>query len=419
MSGMRRYRRAVTAIAVTSLAVGVAACGSDDKGDSAKASASTTAKAAKSTSPIEVAALLGPVAEGGPDFVNGMKTAMKDVNDGGGIDGRMLSLKVFDTKGTPAGAVSAYRQATQDSKVTGSFFAAVTGALALKAQSDAAKLPIVIATASDEVDKPAAKYVFKDSFAGDYATSSIVYATKQYGAKRVAVLTYGSDYSVGIAPAIKKRCAQLGCEVVSEQKAAGNEAADALVPLLTKMRAAKPDVYFIEGLDPAGFAAARQLKIDKPIVSDQWLAIPPLRDACGAACNGVTFAIHKTNVPELITADDPLRDVFLGYRKKYEALNGAWSGFSIYGSEAVYAYAQAARDLTKAGKEITRDSMAEALQSFHGNLTTTHGVITTSPDDHRLVGTWNQAYMDVAIRAKGKTSAWVLAPGADPKGSTN
>jgi ABC-type branched-subunit amino acid transport system substrate-binding protein len=232
------------------------------------------------------------------------------------------------------------------------------------------------------------------------------------------VLHYGSDYSVGISPAIKKRCAELGCEVVSDQTAAGNESADALVPALTKMRAAKPDVYFIEGLDPAAFAAARQLRLDKPIVSDQWLAIPALRDACGAACNDVTFAIHKTNVPELIAADDPLRSVFLGYRKDYEALNGAWSGFSIYGSEAVYAFAQAARDLVKAGKDINRDNLAQALQSFDGNLTTTHGVIHTSPENHRLVGTWSQAYIDVAIQAKGKSSSWVLAPGADPKGST-
>jgi branched-chain amino acid transport system substrate-binding protein len=419
MLGMRRSRRALTAIAVASVSIGIAACGSGDKsGGSGNASASSASKAAKKPSPIEVAALLGPVAEGGPDFVNGMKTAIKDVNDGGGVEGRMLALKVFDTKGTPAGAVSAYRQATQDSKVAASFFAAVTGALALKGQSDAAKLPIVIATASDKVDKPAAKYVFKDSFAGEYATASIVYATKHYAAKRIAVLHYGTDYSVGISPAIKKRCAELGCQVVSDQTAAGNESADALVPALTKMRAANPDVYFIEGLDPAAFAAARQLKLDKPIVSDQWLAIPALRDACGAACNGVTFAIHKTNVPKLIADDDPLRSVFLGYRKDYEALNGAWSGFSIYGSEAVYAFAQAARDLAKGGKEITRDNLAEALQSFDGNLTTTHGVIHTSPENHRLVGTWNQAYVDVAIQAKGKTSSWVLAPGADAKGST-
>jgi branched-chain amino acid transport system substrate-binding protein len=407
MTASGRFVRAIAAATAVAMAFSIAACGSGSGGGSGSG-----------RGPIEIGALLGPAAEGGPDFVNGMKTAIQQVNSSGGVDGRKLQLKVFSTQGTAAGAVAAYRQASEDPRVDGAFFAAVTGALALKGQSDAARLPIVIATASDQVDHPPAKYVFKDSFAGQYATSSVVYAVQHANAKRIAILHYGTDYSVGISAAIKARCAQLGCQVVADESAAGNESADGLAPQLTKMRAARPDAYYIEGLDPAAFAEARQLKLDKPIISDQWLAIPALRDACAAACDGVVFAIHKTNVPELIAASDPLRNVLLGYRKRYIALNGAWSGFSIYGSEAVQAFAKAAQNLVKAGKPVTRDNLASAMQEFHGDLVTTHGVIRTSPSDHRLVGTWPQAYVDVAIRAHGKTSAWVLAPGASPSGST-
>jgi len=425
MFGMNGFvRPMLLAVAVASLAVVAAACGGgsgDSTGGSADATSGSTdaaAQVADDGSPIGIAALVGPVAEGGPDFVNGMKTEIESINAEGGAAGHTLKLITFDTEGTPAGAVSAYRQAGQDDEVDAAFFAAVTGALGLKGQSDSAELPIVIATASDELDDPVAKYTFHDSFGGEYASSSASYASDQYDAKRIAVLHYGTDYSVGITPAIEARCEELGCEVVSEQSADGTEAADALVPALTKMRAADPDVYFIEGLNPAAFAAARQLGLEKPIVSDQWLAIPALRDACGADCDGVTFAIHKANVPELLTEDDPLAEVFTEYRQAFEEDHGEWAGFSIYGADAVAAVAKAAEDLAEEGEEINRETLTAAMESFDGNLTTTHGVVHTSPDDHRLAGEWDQAYVDVSIESDGKKTAWVLAPGADPEGST-
>ena len=80
------------------------------------------------------------------------------------------------------------------------------------------------------------------------------------------------------------------------------------------MRNADPDVYYLEGLNPSVFAAARQLGIEEPIVSEQWLAVPALLDACGANCEGVTFAIHKCNVTELLLETDPLLELCTQYR---------------------------------------------------------------------------------------------------------
>lgn len=381
-------------------------------------SASTSAPAAQSKEPIVLGALVGAQAEGGPDFVNGMKVAISSVNGSGGVAGRQIQLKTFNTNSTTAGAVTAYREAANDPQIVGVFFAAVSGALAVKAASDNIKLPIVIATASDAVDHPLAHYVFKDSFAGEYATSSLTYAVKHDGVKRVAEIHYGTDYSVGIQGALTKRCAQLGCRVVADESADAGASVDALIPQLTKMRNSNPDAYFIEGLNPNSFAAARQLGITKPIISDQWLAIPALRDACGKNCNGVEFAIHKANVPELMQASDPLKPTLTTYRDAFVKQVGSWAGFSIYGNDAVEAFAKAAGDLVKAGKPVTRDSLVGAMESFTGDLTTTHGVLKTSADNHRLVGTWTQSYVDVVIKVTGSTATWVLAPGADPAGST-
>jgi branched-chain amino acid transport system substrate-binding protein len=170
-----------------------------------------------------------------------MKVAIAAVNGGGGIGGRPLELRTFSTENTAAGAVAAYREAAADPEIVASFFGAVSGALAVKAASDEVGLPIVIATASDDVDEPLARNVFKNSFSGEYATSSFTYIAGQHAVQRVAELHFGTDYSVGISDALESRCEELGCEIVASESADAGASVDALIPQLTSMAAANPN----------------------------------------------------------------------------------------------------------------------------------------------------------------------------------
>jgi ABC-type branched-subunit amino acid transport system substrate-binding protein len=262
------------------------------------------------------------------------------------------------------------------------------------------------------------KYVFSNSAGREYATSAIDYAVNKLGAQRIAAIHYGTDFSSQIPDAITGKCEELGCEIVAIEEAAADAPVDALIPQLTNMRNADPDVYYLEGLNPNVFAAARQLGIDAPIVSEQWLAVPALRDACGENCAGVTFGIHKCNVPELLQEDDELRQLCEDYRESYLSEYDPWAGFSIYGRDAVYTYAAAVEALLEAGEELTRDNIAAQMEKFDGSLLTTHGAIETSPESHRLTGTWTEGYIDVAIEMQDGQPTWVLAPDADPEGST-
>ncbi len=272
-------------------------------------SATTGGSAAAPTGePIVIAGLKGEVAEGGPDFVNGMIVAVDEINADGGVAGRPLEVQELETGGTPEGAATAYKEASDDGDVIGAFLGA-SGALAIRAQSETLGLPIITASGNDAIDIPVTQYVFSNSAGKEYATSAIAYAVNQLGAKSIAAIHYGTDFSSQIEDAITTRCEELGCEIVAVEEADATAPVDALIPQLTNMRNADPDVYYLEGLNPSVFAAARQLGIEKPIVSEQWLAVPALRDACGANCEGVTFAIHKCNVPELLQADDPLLEL--------------------------------------------------------------------------------------------------------------
>ena len=171
------------------------------------------------------------------------------------------------------------------------------------------KLPITTASGNDGVDRPApVKYMFNNAPTSELVTSSVRYAVENLKAKKIAaILITETDFSSQIPDALRNGCQRLGCEVVAIEKSSAVAPVDAVVPQLTKMRNAGPDVYYIETLNPAAIAAARQLKLDKPIISEQWLTVPALAQACGANGEGVAFGGHKCRVPGLIEAGDPLK----------------------------------------------------------------------------------------------------------------
>ena len=392
-----------------------AACGGDD--DEGAEGGEPTEEA--STEPIVLAGLEGEVAEGGPDFTKGMQIAVDQINAEGGVEGRMIELKLSKTGGTPEGAATAYREAGGDQAVLGSFLGA-SGALAIRDLSETVKLPIITASGNDKVDRPAAPYVFNNAPTSELVTSSLRYAVEKLGAKKVAAIHYETDFSSQIPDALRGGCERLGCEVVTIEKGSATSSVDALVPQLTKMRNANPDVYYIETLNPAAIAAARQLKLDKPIIAEQWLTVPPLAQACAAACEGVVFGGHKCRAPELIQADDPLKkhcdDYIAAFTQKFP--NEPFALFSIYGHDAVRTYAEAARRVIEDGDELTRETLVKAMETFDGkDFLTAHGYIKTAPDNHRLTGTWKEAYVNFTVEADGTTVKWVLAPEADAAGA--
>ena len=392
-----------------------AACGGDD--DEGAGGGEPTEEA--STEPIVLAGLEGEVAEGGPDFTKGMQIAVDQINAEGGVEGRMIELKLSKTGGTPEGAATAYREAGGDQAVLGSFLGA-SGALAIRDLSETVKLPIITASGNDKVDRPAAPYVFNNAPTSELVTSSLRYAVEKLGAKKVAAIHYETDFSSQIPDALRGGCERLGCEVVTIEKGSATSSVDALVPQLTKMRNANPDVYYIETLNPAAIAAARQLKLDKPIIAEQWLTVPPLAQACAAACEGVVFGGHKCRAPELIQADDPLKkhcdDYIAAFTQKFP--NEPFALFSIYGHDAVRTYAEAARRVIEDGDELTRETLVKAMETFDGkDFLTAHGYIKTAADNHRLTGTWKEAYVNFTVEADGTTVKWVLAPDADAAGA--
>ena len=368
---------------------------------------------------IGIVGLQGTVAQGGPDFMDGMRVAVATINKGGGVMGRKLKLTIIPTNGTPEGASSAYRQAGASKSNIGAFLGAA-GALAVRSLSNTVKLPFIAASGNDAIDRPIAKYVFSNSAGKEYATSSLVYAFKNDNVRKIAVLHYDTDFSSQIESALKNRCKQLGCTVTDVESASSTASVDQLIPQLTKMKDSNPDAYYIESLNPNAMAAARQLGMfDKPVIAEQWLTVPALAQACGKNCESVVFGAHKCVDRDVLPSSDPVVKLCKQYVKQFTSvLHKPYAQFSIYGRDAVYTYAYAARKVLQAKKPLTRDNIVAAMEHIKGDLTTTHGRIFTSPKNHRLTGKWTEAYVDTVIKMENGKPTWVLAPKANPKGST-
>ena len=233
---------------------------------------------------------------------------------------------------------------------------------------------------------------------------------------------YDTDFSSQIESAIRGRCTQLGCKVTDVEAASAAASVDQLIPQLTKMKASNPDAYYIESLNPNAMAGARQLGMfNKPVIAEQWLTVPALAQACGANCEGVVFGAHKCVDRAVLPASDPVVQLCKQYGSQGNAYHEGklpYSQFSIYGRDAVYTFAFAAKKVLAAKKSLTRNNVDSAMEHLKGDISTTHGRIFTSPNNHRLTGTGHEAYVDTTIKMDNGQPTWVLAPGADPKGST-
>jgi branched-chain amino acid transport system substrate-binding protein len=158
-------------------------------------------------------------------------------------------------------------------------------------------------------------------------------------------------------------------------------------------------------------------------VSEQWLAVPAIAGACAADCAGVPFAAHKCRYNgnwDQLNADDPVAEWCKGFVADWEKANPGkeFPIFSIYGYDAVSVLTQGVKQLADAGKDITRDGVAAEMANFDGAPFTSTGVLHSSPENHKLIGSWSDGYVMTVVRpgSDGKIG-FALAPGADAAGA--
>ena len=342
-----------------------------------------------------------------------MKVAASVLNAAGGVDGHPIKLLTISTGGTPQGAVSAYQQAASEGAI-GTFLGAA-GGIAIRNQAPTTKVAAIIADGVQTDFAPARPYVFANSQGTAFASSSLDYGVQIQHMKSVAVLSYtGDDFSEQVPGYIQSGCKALGCKVTVSETAPYSASQAQLVPLLEQMKASNPDGYYIEGLNPSAFAAAKQLGMfNKPVLSEQYLTVPQIAQACGSNCDGVVFAGEKCAATSLLPSSDPLKAACDTYKQQFAGVfpGQPFPNFSIYGAQAVNVLADAAGALLKAGKAVNAANVNTQLENLHG-VNTLLGVVNSSPTNHLITGSFQSTFVMLTIQgvASDGTATYAIAP---------
>ncbi|MGI6731471.1 MAG: ABC transporter substrate-binding protein [Anaerovoracaceae bacterium] len=360
---MKKFKKSLILLLALVLVMGsLAACGGDnaDNGSGDNGEAATEVKIGINYE------LTGPVASYGQSSVDGIMMAFDEINEAGGIDGKIKIVPVkVDNKSEPAEATSlATRLMTQDKVVaclgpatSGDFMATIPVAMGNK-------IPIISASAtadegvtidtSGNVNDYVFRLCFNDSFQG---VTMANFAADNLGAtKAVLIQDKSSDYAEGLAKNFIATFESAGGEILAHEGYVSKD--KDFNGILTSVRDLDYDVIFIPGYyQEAGLIIkqARDLGITAPILGADGFDSPVLLELAGEdALTDVYFSNHYSSLDQ-----DPLvQDFIAGYNEKYGTDPNA---FNALGYDLGYFIADAISRAGSTNPEDIKDALASTV----------------------------------------------------------
>lgn len=305
--------------------------------------------------------LSGPVATYGQASVLGIKMALDEVNEAGGIDGKQIELKEYDNKSDAAEATTlANKLMTQDGVLacmgpatSGNFKATIPVA-------NKNRVPVVSASATSDdvtvvdgvVQKFAFRICFNDSFQG---TIMAKFAAENLGAGTAVIIKDNSnDYSKGLAAAFTD---EFPGEIVAEEAFVAGETD--FNTILTRIKGQSFDVIYLPGYySEAGLIIkqARELGITAPVLGGDGFDSPKLLELGGAAAlNDVYFTNHYSSIDQ----DPKVQEFIEAFKAKN---NEEPSAFHALG----YDLGKFVADAVSRASELTGDAVQQAMASTKG-----------------------------------------------------
>ncbi|MGN6626110.1 MAG: ABC transporter substrate-binding protein [Tepidisphaeraceae bacterium] len=322
--------------------------------------------------------LTGSEATFGQSTSNGLRLAISELNDAGGINGKKIDLIEYDTKGDvkEAGAVVT-RLCTKDhvTAVIGEVASSLSIAGAAICQQNG--VPMISPSSTNPKVTQQGDMIFRacfiDPFQG-YVCAKFAYENKHF--KTAAILLDQSQaYSVGLAEEFEKAFKKMGGTITIKQQY--NKGDPDFTARLTAIRGTSPDVIFVPGYytDVANIAIqARKLGITAPLLGGDGWDSAKLTEIGGQAIEGSFYSNHAS-------PDDPspaFQDFVSKYKDEYGATPDALAALgydagkilfdamkrakSLDGRDLAAAIA-ATKDLKVATGTISMDANRDAIKS--------------------------------------------------------
>ena len=277
-----------------------------------------------------VSEMTGSNATYGTSVVNGMKLALKEVNDKGGVNGKKVSIVVADSKSEPAEAANAMSKLINQDKtpvVMGIFTS--SSAIAAANVSESAKVPFLAIGATNpkvtlddktgKVKPNTFRVCFIDPFQGTVGANFVLNELKLK--KAVIFVDNSSDYSKGLASFFKQAYTSKGGEIVGEEAYLQKDTDFKAV--LTKIKTMNPEILYVPGYyEEVGkiIKQARELGMNLPIVGGDGWDSPKLSEIAGAGPLNNTFFTNHYSPDDTSEASKAFVDAYVkAYNQKPDA----------------------------------------------------------------------------------------------------
>jgi branched-chain amino acid transport system substrate-binding protein len=234
--------------------------------------------------------ITGPNALAGEMLEKGGQLAVTQINNGGGVKGRPLTLVVYDDKSAPEGAVRAVTRLVDVDKVIA--IAASNSSpniLATTQITEAAKVVQVGGGTSPSYTNAGFKYLFRGTANGNLPNATCVDAMKQMGVKTVGILSVASEFGTSGIKSFKSFMED-SIKVVVEEVYQTTDTD--YTGQIAKILNAKPDAVIVFGMTNESSLAIRQFRrngYNGYIYGPESLGVPDLLKVAGEDADNVIF----------------------------------------------------------------------------------------------------------------------------------
>ncbi|GIL05248.1 branched-chain amino acid ABC transporter substrate-binding protein [Betaproteobacteria bacterium PRO7] len=351
-------------------AVALAACGKKEEPAKAEAAKAPAAAPAEVIKIGHVAPLTGGIAHLGKDNENGARLAVDEINVAGGLDvgGKKYKLELLaeDDKADPKeGTLAAQKLVDAGVVAVVGHLNSGTSIPASKIYADANVVQVSPSATNPKLTEQGFKTTFR-VVANDNQQGSVLanYAATEMKAKTIAIVDDRTAYGQGLADVVEKVAKEKGLKVVAREFA--TDKTTDFNAILTKIRAAKPDVVMYGGMDATAGPMAKQMKqlgIKSKLLAGDGVCSPEFIKLAGDAADILTCSMAGEAVEKLAKGEE--------FKAKYKAkFNQDVQIYSPYSYDAVYVIADAIKRAGKVDKAAIVAAMpATSYTGVTGQIT--------------------------------------------------
>ena len=279
----------------------------------------------------------GFAAADGTSALNSANLAVEMINAAGGVLGRQLELVTYDDAAAPDQASGIARKLIEQDLVVAGISGSYSGATRAAAPIfQEAGLPMIAAYAITPSITETGDKIFRVGTLGTIQGKvGAELVGTVLGAKKVAILTVDNDFGVALTEGFKIRAAELGLEIVLEEKFPLGETE--FRPIIGKIKDAAPDAIYATGYYNEAANLVNQAVeegLTTQIVGQEGYDSPKFVELAGPASEGVIITTDLNR-----DSERPMTRLFLEQYKAKYGIDADMVGASAFDAVQVLAYA--------------------------------------------------------------------------------